>query len=255
MAARKDYASRKPQSAGVGESKRFNAPDGTFSDVIDWTKLTVQGQPIPEHLFGVVPYASTDQGREEMNAGKEQPMVQFLTDAEDKIPGQYREDLLNGIPERAQLERELGPEGLDKYLMIPKDGATADPLAAIATKHLKPGQSPLFLSERRVEGPDGTQRGVLNYEIAKDPHGNPVKIGGMVLGFVPTEAKNRADQYYRDQSADKLQRSQDQVTDAQQGVIDSRKLKAVGQRKGFGDALNGITSETNEQAAVDFTAA
>src|SRR5690348_16552072 len=76
---------KKIQAAGVGESRPFIAEPGAFPEgEIDWPKVTVNGLPLAENLWGLLPYAQTDQGRAENNAGKQESRVTITRTEEDK---------------------------------------------------------------------------------------------------------------------------------------------------------------------------
>jgi hypothetical protein len=168
---------KKPQSSGVGESKPFIAQPGAFEPGgIDYASLTVDGKPIPEHLQGLVPYAATDQGRAEANAGKQPAMAQVLRDPIDKSVDHYRDDLSNDLP----LEENH------------------DPLRILMQRHTPAGHRGLFMSETKVSK-EGMRRGVLDYEpvLAEiDGKRERVRAGSMFLASVPEGRAKQADKYY-----------------------------------------------------------
>lgn len=149
--------------SGVGESAAFGGNEIGAEDS-RWTSATLNGQPVPAHLVGILPWAMTDQGSEERNAGKERSRVSVTRDERD-----------NEIGRRADQLRHMAPE----------DAAMAsDPLRDRAKQYVGPGMTPRFLSKSRIKNEAGSTRG---YEVVKDENGDAVQFGNMVLGQIPTE--------------------------------------------------------------------
>lgn len=216
--------SRKPQSTGVGESKPHIAPEGSFEPgTIDWSALTLNGQPIPEHLHGLLPYEMTDQGCEEKNAGKEPSRVQFLSDEVDKKVQRYRDDLSGDRPFEE----------------------VHDPLAIAMKENLPRGHRGLFMSEQKCSR-DGMRRGVLDYEpvlVEKDGKLERVKVGSMFLGSVPEERARQAERYYEEKTATLTQAATDKVREQSNAIASEAKLKRLDNKRGGAMDFGGITRE------------
>src|SRR6185312_6750850 len=97
----------KPHSTGVGESiphaAVFTDPD-YFADEIsnprNLANCTLGGQPIPDHLLGLLAYDQTDQGVEELraaNANKTQPVTEFIRDEVAQSIRRHGGDLDRGM--------------------------------------------------------------------------------------------------------------------------------------------------------------
>lgn len=153
-------------------SKIHAAPEGTFPETIDWSKLTVGGLPIPEHLQGLVPWASTDQATEERRANrKHEPSgIEFGADPLDKGVEKFRDGLEAGVD--------------------PWDNP--DPLHEKALEVVKPGERHRFLSPRKI-----TQAGLRGWVPKVDVKGNQVTVGEMILATMPEDVAKRRDKRMR----------------------------------------------------------
>lgn len=157
--AKSDHG-KNPQSAGVGESKRFNAPEGTFEPV---PELHVGGVPLSDlgEAAAAIPYGNTDEGIAERMA-KPHAVTQIV-----------RDELDNKIAERRDF---LSNESLEPW-------EAPDPMLELTNRHIVPGMRPKFLSPEKVR-----MAGTRGFEVVKDERGDPVKLGNMILGQMP-EAK------------------------------------------------------------------
>jgi hypothetical protein len=163
MTPQQPKKSDKPTSTGVGDSKIFAAPDGTFEPLRDWSTLTVNGEPIPENLWATLPYRFTDQGYEELNGGPK-VRAQVVAGPKEKGLERMRDFRMAAPPEDCDLQ--------------------ADPMKELVNTHIPPGMHGRFLSARRV-GKEGN--GTRGYEIVRNEKGEPVKYGSMILGQIPQE--------------------------------------------------------------------
>ena len=128
---------------------------------------TVNGKPIPPEFAHAIPYPLTDQGREEARKGKLQSSgVEFGASQWDKQVKQF-----NDLP----------------FLHN-------DPLKAASDRHRTPGMVHRFLS------PDlDKQRGnpaARGYRVVKDEHGDPVRVGDLILGEMPTQVAAARQRHY-----------------------------------------------------------
>lgn len=154
------------KGGGIGESKIFGAPAGTFEDnpILNLHVGGILVKELPVELQTRIVYAQTDEGIAAANEGKAEP---------------------SGI--------RVGAEGFDKALQQRRDDVkerdmesyeARDPLKEVADQYARPGFRPKFLSPRRVKENGGTG----DYVVVKDDRGEPVTVKGMVLGQMP-EAK------------------------------------------------------------------
>ena len=196
---------KKAQSSGVGESRTFAAEPGAFEQTIDWSELTLNGQPIPEHLWAQLPYAMTDQGAAEANAGKEPRRVEVLR--EEPLGSRPADELLRTMNERS-IEQSVAQyrESLD--LMMQED-----PLKVLVERHTPLGHRGRWMSDRTT-GTSGMRRAGLDYEpVLVD--GKRVQHGGGFIASVPEEMAKAAEAIFakkgRDLTAGAVTKVQEQT--------------------------------------------
>jgi hypothetical protein len=170
-------AERPIMSSGVGESRTFNAPEGAFpvdpNNPRDLSNCTLNGQPVPEHLLGLIPYEMTDQGYAEKHQGKEHARTSILVD-----------EVHQSIRRRGgDLEADMGEFAFD-------------PMLALVREHVPAGMRPKFLSKRKVDA-EGTTRG---YKICRKENGDPVALGTSILGYMPEARAAAIQQAFEDKS-------------------------------------------------------
>lgn len=176
-------AERPAMSTGVGESKMFNAPEGTFPDELGDPRhpsnCTLHGEPIPEPMWPLIPYELTDQGHFEKHDGVEHAVASVTV---DEVHQQIR---------RRGGDLEEGRSPFDAF----------DPMLELVHEYVPAGMRPKFLSKRKMDA-EGTTRG---YTICRKPDGDPVTLGTSVLGFMP-EARAAAIQSAFEEKSHELQR-------------------------------------------------
>ena len=133
-------------------------------------ELTVNGQPIPEHLRHAIAYKDTDQGRAELPEG-EHAIVEFLSDPLDKAIAARRDALTDGVP----------------------TWFAPDPMGDLAKRYVPEGMSPKFLSPRKVE-----VEGKRGFEYVRNEKGEPVRLGNLVLGQMPMDKVLQRREHYRE---------------------------------------------------------
>ena len=152
-------------STGVGDSKPFNAPEGVFPEDLanprHLSNCTINGEPIPEHLWGIFPWEMTDQGYAEKHEGKEHAHTRIVVD-----------EVSNRINRRGE-DLDRGMEPMD----------ASDPMRELAREYVPDGMRAKFLSARKVDS-EGTTRG---YTICRKADGDPVRLGTSILGYMPEE--------------------------------------------------------------------
>ncbi|HEX4275823.1 MAG TPA: hypothetical protein VHZ74_10730 [Bryobacteraceae bacterium] len=158
-----ELAERPAMSQGVGESRPFIATDGVFENDLTnprhLSNCTINGEPVPEHLWAMFPYEMTDQGYVEKNEGK---TVAHTSIIRDETHGRIRQ-------RGDDLDRGMGFEA-------------SDPMLELVRENVPPGMRPKFLSRDKVDS-EGMTRG---YQICMK-NGNPVTLGTLVLGYMPEE--------------------------------------------------------------------
>lgn len=161
MAARKDYAARKAAAPVQAQ------PEKPAAEV-----LTVNGQPIPDHLLHAIPYANTDQGRAELNA----KLI-----AEGRVdPSLPRVTVLSSEWDKRLQRMEDGKDGVDPW-------DHHDPVEAAKSQVLNPeGKSFHLLGDRTVD-----RNGLRGFMPERNKRGELIKVGNMVLASVPEEVAKR----------------------------------------------------------------
>lgn len=155
-------------------SRPLIAPEGTFAEAVDWSKLTVGGKPIPEHLHGLVAYAATDQGRQEREAARihEPSGLEFVADANDKLLKKYADGAKDDI----------------------EPWANPDPLTEVAARHTDPDETARFLSPRLID--NNGLRGWQPKLIEKNGIKQNVTVNGMILATMPKDRKKKRDAHF-----------------------------------------------------------
>lgn len=133
------------------------------------SEWTLNGNPIPEHLFGQVPFALTDQGAEFANRGKTKARVQVLSD-------EYDRNLM-------RVEDSIEP------------WEAANPIKAAIDRVRTPGMAYHLSSDRVV-----ARNGLGKWLPCKDADGNLVKVGNMTLAAMPKPLFDRMERHYKDEA-------------------------------------------------------
>jgi hypothetical protein len=187
---------KKPQSAGVGPSKAFIADPGTFEETRNWSTLTINGQPIPEHLWTMTPYTLTDQGAAELNAGKQPRRAEVLREA--PLASQGVSELLRTLSE------ETTEQAVARYRESIELMEQEDPLGVLLKRHTPPGRRGRWMSNR-VTGTVGMRRAGMDYEPVL-VNGERVEHGkgerGMFLASVPEQLAQAAEQHFTKKGRD-----------------------------------------------------
>jgi hypothetical protein len=168
-------------AGGVGESKQFNAPVGSFEDR---PEMQVDGQSIPPHLRHALPSRYSDEGMEEFES-RPKAFSETLADAFDKQLHR-RADFL-----RTEMEPWEAPDARKE----------------LANAHTPAGHVPRFLSDNVVN-----QHGLRGWKPVKTENGDSVKLGNMTLASMPKEVVARRKKAMAGRTADAIgQIYQDQV--------------------------------------------
>jgi hypothetical protein len=202
-------------STGVGESKVFGGgPE--VSDLQDFenprhlANCTLNGKPIPEHLWHQVPYELTDQGTAEYNQGKEPVHVKIIRDEVHSQIGRRGEDLSRGkisVDASGVVSQEIIERGVQPY-------DASDPMRELVLEHVPVGMRPKFLSSRLVNT-TGSTRG---YTICRDANGDPVRLGTSLLGYIPEERALAMQKQFEDKSRDAQREIYQDTKDLKQDV-------------------------------------
>lgn len=98
------------------------------------------------------------------------------------------------------------------------DPLLINPMREAVDRYGRPGFTVKFLSE-------GCNRrfGLRGYQIVKDDNGDPVKIGTLIMGEIPTEWADRRRQHWADESVAQIAEQEQSYQDrATQAIRDSR---------------------------------
>lgn len=167
-----------PMTQGIGESKRFNAPEGTFpaSTILDCHVGGMLVRNLPSQVQTAILYQQTDEGIAEANEGK----------AEAGTTARVTRDEFTGA---CQARRDgIRDQGMEPW-------EAPNPLKDVADRYAQPGMSPKFLSPRRLD-----KEGTRGFEVVRDKRGDPVKVRDMVLGHMPISKVEARNKFYRDKA-------------------------------------------------------
>lgn len=223
-------------SRGVGPSKIFAREQGHGRD---WSKLTINGVPIPEAMHALTPYEMTDQG-----AAEERAKVIAKNGREDTGP-------------RIELTRDQDDKRVDKYADDLEYGGLVtnpDPLKVMMDKHLPKGHRGLWLGEEKMKQ-SGLLRGVIEYKPvliknAETWQFERVKQNGMLLASVPEDLARKAEAYYIDQARQKERSTQEKVHEQSDRILgDGRMRRLAKQQTGV---LETLQVDDGERDGLDF---
>lgn len=242
-------AGAKTMSQGVGESKRFNAPEGTFPSKAERMQGThVNGALLPESCYDTFPYALTDEGKAEA-AAIQRSLPQQYTGRDRTDYSQIFDDDKK-IDRFRDLRRESMEDDLDGLVIA------RDPMAPLVEKFTPPGHRGLFMSPKKCAAV-GMVRGVLEYApvMVPDPD-NPGKLkqvtcGGMFLASVPIEVAERAERYYRRINNEKQVAAVEKVREQAAQIMTDGKLDDFARRRGASDTMVGLEDEDQERGDLE----
>jgi hypothetical protein len=211
------------KSKGVGPSKIFAAPEGSFP-ATDWSKLTLNGLPIPETLWGAVTYEMTDQGAAERNAkaraanGEGWPKIELGKARDDKDVDRYGDELAD-----------------DR-------GDALDPMAQAMAGHVPAGHRGRWFGPRKTHL-EGMIRAGIKYEPVLDDERRKVEIGGMFLGTAPTPVVERMLRREAADARDRIGAAEDAVREQNERIMTESGLTRVARRHRELDGITGVTEE------------
>jgi hypothetical protein len=218
----------------VGESKRFVAPEGTFPPT-DWSKLTLNGLPIPETLWGAVTYEMTDQGAAEKNAkarasnGEGWPRIEHGADPDDKGIDRYGDELDDGR------------------------GDALDPMAQAMAGHVPAGHRGRFFGPKKTHL-EGMVRAGIKYETVLDKDGKKIEIGGMFLGTAPTPVVERMLRREHEDARDRIGAAEDAVHEQNERIMSESGLTRVARRHRELEGITGVTEEDGDAVTHEILA-
>ncbi len=97
------------------------------------------------------------------------------------------------------------------------DPLLVNPMVGIIQRYGRPGFSNKFLSEACNK-----QFGLRGYQIVKDEHGDPVRMGTLILGEIPTALAERRRQHWADESRALIQEQEHAFNEnAEKAIRDS----------------------------------
>lgn len=253
--AKAGETARPATAQGVGDSRRFggNYAPPLQAGEVDWSALTVNGKPIPSHLYGLIPLHHTDQMVEAREASRDPnaPIIEFGLGPEDKAAARMRDGLLGGIP--------LGEGPMASESAEPWEGGI-DPLGEMKKRHEEPGFRYRFLSERKIEN-DGW-RGWNPVKTVKNGIATMAKMGNMILCNMSEDRAKKRDQFFRDKAETAMVKNQEQQAATleqarRDGVlrISDKQLDKIARRRGQEGEDTGFQSvrgDAREMDDVDF---
>ncbi len=202
--------------------------------------LTVNGQPIPEHLRIAIPYANTDQGIAEANATRNRTAT--------KVSVTPRNPNARIKPQATEFEKQLA-ERRDFRLNSTEPWEAPNAMAELAEQHVGPGMRPHFVSQSKV-----TRDGLRGWNPVRDEDGNLVTLGAsLVLAEMPEEKAQKRNQHF--QELDKTRRAEIQENFvAKREELDVALGRAPGETRadrGPGGPLDGLRSVRGNSMTLD----
>lgn len=173
--------------------------------------LHVNGIPVPEELAHAIPYENTDEGVAE-RLDRPHAMAQVT----------------RGPFEKTLDARAAAQLGID-------DAEPPDPLRDAADRYLGPGQRPRFLSQPVI-----ARRGLRGFEVVKDERGEPVKVGSMVLGWMPEEKAAARNRQCQAKGQELLLRAQEEHEEQVARDASEAGFRLPQARRGGGDRAGGL---------------
>jgi len=167
-------------AGGVGESKPFIAPEGTFPEnpILDCHVGGRLVRDLDPDMQAKILYQQTDEGIAERDEGRVPAgsAARVTAGPLDKAIQERRDDLATGM----------------------EPWEARDPLKEVADAHTQPGQRPKFLSPPVIQS-----RGLRGFEVVKSG-GDPVRVGNMVLGVMPEAKAEQRNRRFREKSKSDL---------------------------------------------------
>lgn len=99
--------------------------------------------------------------------------------------------------------------------------ATPDPLKECLDQNPHPGFKRRFLSDKAVE-----RLGMRGFEVVNKSNGDPVKVGRLTLGEMPTELADRRNRHFREEGNSLIREMAESHADKQESLI--REAKKIG---------------------------
>lgn len=217
-------------SGGIGESKTFNAPPGTFPEM-DWGKLTLNGLPVAEELRHLVSYAMTDQGVAErveiaraasgtQPNGERWPRVEFGKGPDEKKLDEFADDEDYNLPEPfaqlADLARSRGD--------------------------LKPGQRHRMMAPKAT-ALLGMVRERIEYEVVKDKNGKEYVSGGCVLAAAPEDEVAKVERRHKRRAQENDIKSTEEIRAINERMMGPGGLERSARRHHNPGGFDGLTVE------------
>jgi hypothetical protein len=213
---------------GTGPSRLNRDPRASNDPYAVLAGLHVNGKPVedlPYAQVGKLRYYDTDEAIEKRNVGKTGHGIKIASGGRARVTAT---DPAKAIEERRDFRSEQSVEIFD----------APDPMREIADAHVGPGMSPKFLSPARV-----ARSGTRGFEIVNDKHGDPVKLGEMVLAQMPVERVKARNRTFQRKGQARVQEIRERFEEGQQRINrDARAGRpsalAEDEIPGFGDGLH-----------------
>lgn len=213
-------------SSGVGDSKIFAAPEGSFPA---GEQLTVNGKPIPAEFAHAVPFANTDQGRKLMAEGgviadQEGSRVQVTAAAEDKARvGRARGDRsapkIDPRIKGLQFDQAIAARRSDNL----QPWQTPDPMADLTDEHLPDGFKARFLSDKVIK-----RRGMRGFQpVIDEKTGQPVRMADMIMGAMPADMASQRNEHYRREGEIRQQAAVDEFNEGHDRMMHEARKQGV----------------------------
>jgi hypothetical protein len=208
---------------GVGNSRRFGGTTRLMRQAL--AGLHVGGRSVedlPAHDLARLDYQHTDEGIAARNTGRSESLARVLIDPVEKSirqRGDFRASEIN------QFE-------------------APDPMGDLVKKHVPPGMRAKFLSPRRI-----ARHGLRGCEVVTDRHGDPVKLGEMVLGQMPEQLAQSRNRTYQRKGQARLQSIKQDLDEGQQRILGNARRRSAAMPAN--DSLSADGPHSREDIFID----
>lgn len=205
MAAKKTNKS----AGGIGPSRTFAAPAGTFAQQ---PEFTIEGVPVSNS-----PHAHA-------------------------IPSHYSDEAIAERAARPHAVTSVTRDAFDKKILERADFRTheaepwlaPDPMKELIAEHCPSGHVPRFLSEKKV-----AQDGFRGWQPVISDTGDPIRLGNMALASMPKDMAERRNKYYRKLDADKISDIHEQTREQGGRLAHANGMRVAAGSTGFQRQMGG----------------
>jgi hypothetical protein len=168
-----------------------------------------------------------------LRKGIRQAIKQFGVDA---VAEAFKQRILRIPSKTVEVEADRGEE----------DEIYGRPLEDAVRRYGNPGMAPKFLSKRCIDA-----LGMRGYRIVIDEHGDPVRVGTLIMGEIPIQVAERRRLKAAELSNDAVREQEEAYVAAQSRFLASTGAVGVGSRPlEHGETLVGNASEPRDPVSM-----